>query len=162
MNIEYSCDLCGELAAYEIADAGSDHMQFLCKQCAINRINRTGASSVSSSRSNPLQDLLDAIGNLPPLDRARQAVRLSDDLRSELAMLRRDAIRELRAQRWRWSEIGNALGISSARAANIAAGKDTEYKANRRRASRLMTGWFAEARQVEQIATASPVREGGE
>ena len=60
-----------------------------------------------------------------PLVRAQNANALLAEHQAvvnQLASVRREAVRELRAARWSFSEIGEALGVSKSMAAKIAGG----------------------------------------
>lgn len=112
--MEFDCESCGRPAAVD--HWGEDGLHRYCEACDPARalppdtepLWRSGAIITSLLRVND------------PAERARQAASAMDIVVSSLASVRADAVAELHEAGMSWAKIGRAIGVSPARAHNIA------------------------------------------
>lgn len=127
--LDTTCDSCGTAPAeWFVRAVESGRESALCQVCL---------SRESTRPLHPLEAIRKHLAQMAPAHRARAAASLTLELPSELAAIRAAAIRELRSELDTWAAVGRAVGVSTARAANIAAGNDRARRENVSRERRI-------------------------
>lgn len=81
--------------------------------------------------SDAIRPIIDAVRNEGPVDAILLAQQINEALLSaqgEVAMLRRSAVRQLRGEGWTLREIGEAVGLTTSRVAQLEAGMSRHDK----------------------------------
>jgi hypothetical protein len=124
------CESCCETeGTWELGPTGS-RPAVLCDGCARRQLG---------AHPHPLDAMRAYLRRLPWVERARIAMSIGDEMRAEALEIRAEALREGHRAGQPWSAIGRATGISGARAANVASGRDRRRRDAERR-GRMFTG----------------------
>ncbi|MDA8287374.1 MAG: hypothetical protein M0014_02780 [Actinomycetota bacterium] len=120
------CDGCTSPDVWrELVPLASGRSEMLCERCVALRV--TGAIS-------PVDAFRAYLERLPLAERAKRALIVADVVRSEAKDIRQQAAAQLHRQLRSWTLVGREIGVTPARAANLAAGRDERARARRVRA----------------------------
>ena len=110
------CCVCGrEGAHWSVCDEVTQRVhRTLCAPCAADLIG-VPVDPVAAAEA--------WLGRLPALVRVAEAAALLEEMRSRLVAIRAAALREVHEQTGSWRRTGELVGITAARAANVAAGR---------------------------------------
>lgn len=117
------CEICSDAdATLEVAAVGA-RPTMMCDRCARRRLG---------AYDHPMDAMRAYLERLPWAERARRAVVVGEELRSEAAAIRAAALREGHKTH-SWSAVAAATGLTAARVANIASGRDRDRREAQRR-----------------------------
>lgn len=131
------CDGCASPDVWrELVPLGSSRSEMLCERCVALRV--AGVMS-------PVEVFRAYLERLPPAERAKRALIVADVVRSEAKDIRQQAATQLHRQLRSWALVGRAIGVTPARAANLAAGRDERTRTRRGREVAVAAGRKREA-----------------
>lgn len=127
-----TCESCGtDAAEWFVRGVVSGRESALCRLCLSRQV---------ALPQNPLDVVRKHLAQMSPARRARVCAVLASDLSSELAVIRSAAVRELHDELGSWVAVGHAIGVSAARAVNLATGADRTRRENAKRERRIRSG----------------------
>lgn len=120
------CVRCADAqATFLLGRLRNGDLEELCRHCAGMEVGEKVTHPLSALRSHLL-----AMGLV---EQVRRAPVLGDELRAEAADIRVRALNKLHDQLGSWAEVARRSGLSEARVANVATGRDRERRRGTRR-----------------------------
>lgn len=124
-----TCESCGtDPAEWFVRNVGTERESALCRSCLSRQVALPEA---------PLDVIRKHLARMDPARRARVSVTVANDLTREIAAIRAAAIRELHDELGSWVSVGRSIGVSAARAVNLATEADRTRRENAKRERRI-------------------------